>query len=192
MAFKTFYCVLLLFFLTFTMVKGSCLEYGHSCWGAHGKRSSDTKIHRADKKPPTELDFADLNAAKESNFESSEDHVKPPYDTMSQPNHDVAKTANDLSNEMNNEKVLKLENLLLKQLKANGKHHATDETRSESQHFLQPGHKSNTAADSYLNERWRRLPLYNFRRYPMANGDKWLNDLESEQTRNMDETADYI
>lgn len=23
----------------FIFSKGSCLEYGHSCWGAHGKRS---------------------------------------------------------------------------------------------------------------------------------------------------------
>ncbi|XP_012161494.1 uncharacterized protein LOC105665375 [Ceratitis capitata] len=27
-----------------TSVKGSCLEYGHSCWGAHGKRSSGPAI----------------------------------------------------------------------------------------------------------------------------------------------------
>ncbi|XP_067618003.1 neuropeptide CCHamide-1 [Eurosta solidaginis] len=32
-------------YLIFTAnVKGSCLEYGHSCWGAHGKRSSGPAI----------------------------------------------------------------------------------------------------------------------------------------------------
>ncbi|XP_034665870.1 neuropeptide CCHamide-1 [Drosophila subobscura] len=30
---------LLVFMALFALVTGSCLEYGHSCWGAHGKRS---------------------------------------------------------------------------------------------------------------------------------------------------------
>ncbi|XP_022212903.2 neuropeptide CCHamide-1 [Drosophila obscura] len=30
---------LLVFVALFALVTGSCLEYGHSCWGAHGKRS---------------------------------------------------------------------------------------------------------------------------------------------------------
>lgn len=28
----------------FSMVTGSCLEYGHSCWGAHGKRSGSKAL----------------------------------------------------------------------------------------------------------------------------------------------------
>ncbi|KAH8383784.1 hypothetical protein KR009_010523 [Drosophila setifemur] len=28
----------------FSMATGSCLEYGHSCWGAHGKRSSGKAV----------------------------------------------------------------------------------------------------------------------------------------------------
>ncbi|ALC45559.1 maker163 [Drosophila busckii] len=32
---------ILIFLVLFTLVRGSCLEYGHSCWGAHGKRSGN-------------------------------------------------------------------------------------------------------------------------------------------------------
>ncbi|EDV90460.1 GH22452 [Drosophila grimshawi] len=32
---------ILVFVVLFTFVTGSCLEYGHSCWGAHGKRSGN-------------------------------------------------------------------------------------------------------------------------------------------------------
>ncbi|XP_075148626.1 neuropeptide CCHamide 1 [Haematobia irritans] len=191
MPLKTFYCVLLLFFLTFTMVKGSCLEYGHSCWGAHGKRSGTNKIHHTDKKSPTEVDFADLNAVKEPSYESSEDHVKNSYDTIPpHPGQDPVKSQNDLSNEMNNEKVLKLENLLLKQLNANGKHRMSEEATAQS-HLIQPVHRTGPVSDAYISERWRRLPLVNFRRYPVAN-DKWLNDLENGPNHNLDDTGDYI
>lgn len=33
-----------LFFLRRFPSIGSCLSYGHSCWGAHGKRSSNDRI----------------------------------------------------------------------------------------------------------------------------------------------------
>uniref|UniRef100_A0A1B0C685 CCHamide-1 neuropeptide n=1 Tax=Glossina palpalis gambiensis TaxID=67801 RepID=A0A1B0C685_9MUSC len=45
---------------------GSCLEYGHSCWGAHGKRSGRTNIFRSDVNLPTvKIDFPNLNALKD-------------------------------------------------------------------------------------------------------------------------------
>lgn len=79
--------------------------------------------------------------------------------------------------------------MLLKQLNENGKHRVEDESPDAPNI---PSHSRTTNPDSYLNERWRRLPLYNFRRFPVTN-DKWLNDLEREQTRSgVDDTADYI
>ncbi|XP_017084633.2 neuropeptide CCHamide-1 [Drosophila eugracilis] len=35
----------------FALVTGSCLEYGHSCWGAHGKRSSGKAVIDAKQLP---------------------------------------------------------------------------------------------------------------------------------------------
>lgn len=79
--------------------------------------------------------------------------------------------------------------MLLKQLNENGKHRLEDESPDAANI---PSHSRTTNPDSYLNERWRRLPLYNFRRFPVTN-DKWLNDLEREQPRSaVDDTADYI
>uniref|UniRef100_A0A1A9VV69 CCHamide-1 neuropeptide n=1 Tax=Glossina austeni TaxID=7395 RepID=A0A1A9VV69_GLOAU len=49
-----------------TIATGSCLEYGHSCWGAHGKRSGRTNIFHNDVNLPTvKLDFTNLNALKD-------------------------------------------------------------------------------------------------------------------------------
>ncbi|KMZ03671.1 uncharacterized protein Dsimw501_GD20461 [Drosophila simulans] len=35
----------------FALVTGSCLEYGHSCWGAHGKRSGGKAVIDAKQHP---------------------------------------------------------------------------------------------------------------------------------------------
>ncbi|KAH8343899.1 hypothetical protein KR084_001490 [Drosophila pseudotakahashii] len=35
----------------FALVSGSCLEYGHSCWGAHGKRSGGKAVIDAKQHP---------------------------------------------------------------------------------------------------------------------------------------------
>ncbi|XP_017117545.1 neuropeptide CCHamide-1 [Drosophila elegans] len=35
----------------FALVTGSCLEYGHSCWGAHGKRSGGKAVIDAKQQP---------------------------------------------------------------------------------------------------------------------------------------------
>ncbi|KAM8703887.1 hypothetical protein ACLKA7_008505 [Drosophila subpalustris] len=41
MWYNKFNWTILVFLVLFTLVTGSCLEYGHSCWGAHGKRSGN-------------------------------------------------------------------------------------------------------------------------------------------------------
>ncbi|XP_073816705.1 neuropeptide CCHamide 1 [Musca autumnalis] len=190
MAFKTLYCVLLFFLLTFTAAKGSCLEYGHSCWGAHGKRSgNNNKIQHFDKKLVNEVDFADLNAIKEP-YDSTEENVKNSYDTVAHKNQENSKTSSDFSNEVNNEKILKLENLLLKRLSGNGKHQMADEIANDNNEQQSP-HNNPHNDDANLNYRWRRLPLYNFRHFPMRN-DNWLNDLEQQEKPHASGDEDYI
>ncbi|XP_030563670.1 neuropeptide CCHamide-1 isoform X3 [Drosophila novamexicana] len=41
MCYAKFSWTILVFLVLFTVVTGSCLEFGHSCWGAHGKRSGN-------------------------------------------------------------------------------------------------------------------------------------------------------
>ncbi|XP_055904908.1 neuropeptide CCHamide-1 [Eupeodes corollae] len=43
---KIIYLSVILLLAVSGFVQGSCLEYGHSCWGAHGKRSTG-KIYRS-------------------------------------------------------------------------------------------------------------------------------------------------
>ncbi|XP_044761667.1 uncharacterized protein LOC123318950 [Coccinella septempunctata] len=40
--------VVLTFFLFAECAAGSCLSYGHSCWGAHGKRSEASSVPHLD------------------------------------------------------------------------------------------------------------------------------------------------
>ncbi|KAH8243200.1 hypothetical protein KR032_005376 [Drosophila birchii] len=42
---------LLVLVALFALVTGSCLEYGHSCWGAHGKRSGGKALEDAKQRP---------------------------------------------------------------------------------------------------------------------------------------------
>lgn len=37
---KTGFQIIVVSFCLFGLVRGSCTSYGHSCWGAHGKRSN--------------------------------------------------------------------------------------------------------------------------------------------------------
>lgn len=50
---------ILAFLVLFTLVTGSCLEYGHSCWGAHGKRSGNRAAIAAKPVKPYADNFAD-------------------------------------------------------------------------------------------------------------------------------------
>uniref|UniRef100_A0AAG5CNC5 C3H1-type domain-containing protein n=1 Tax=Anopheles atroparvus TaxID=41427 RepID=A0AAG5CNC5_ANOAO len=56
--------------LCFEHVKGSCLSYGHSCWGAHGKRGGPPKRAAPDDGPET-LRFRPQPALDETNAISS-------------------------------------------------------------------------------------------------------------------------
>ncbi|XP_017026521.1 neuropeptide CCHamide-1 [Drosophila kikkawai] len=42
---------LLVLVTLFALVTGSCLEYGHSCWGAHGKRSGGKALEDSKQRP---------------------------------------------------------------------------------------------------------------------------------------------
>ncbi|EDW14970.2 neuropeptide CCHamide-1 [Drosophila mojavensis] len=50
---QKFSWTIFVFLVLFTLVTGSCLEFGHSCWGAHGKRSGNRAAIAA--KQPTPL-----------------------------------------------------------------------------------------------------------------------------------------
>ncbi|XP_049303889.1 neuropeptide CCHamide-1 [Bactrocera dorsalis] len=41
---STVFIIILICSVFSSNVQGSCLEYGHSCWGAHGKRSSGSAV----------------------------------------------------------------------------------------------------------------------------------------------------
>lgn len=116
--------------------------------------------------------------------------MKGSYDTSAAKNSDTSKTSNDFNNETNNEKILKLENLLLKRLSENGKHQRNDKQSANMNEQLTSRNGNNP--DVNLNYRWRRLPLYNFRHFQIAN-DNWLNDLEREQNPHANgNDEDYI
>ncbi|KAL5283763.1 hypothetical protein ACFFRR_006187 [Megaselia abdita] len=63
---KSFLCFVLVLGLAFKGVMGSCLEYGHSCWGAHGKRSGVKTLY-----PP-----------KANDGLSVEEQTPPPSETV--------------------------------------------------------------------------------------------------------------
>ncbi|KAH8312322.1 hypothetical protein KR044_010182 [Drosophila immigrans] len=52
MWYNKFNWTIFVFLVLFTLVTGSCLEYGHSCWGAHGKRSGNRPPIAAKQAPP--------------------------------------------------------------------------------------------------------------------------------------------
>ncbi|XP_062123867.1 neuropeptide CCHamide-1 [Drosophila sulfurigaster albostrigata] len=52
MWYNKFNWTILVFLVLFTLVTGSCLEYGHSCWGAHGKRSGNRPPIAIKQAPP--------------------------------------------------------------------------------------------------------------------------------------------
>ncbi|XP_065360684.1 uncharacterized protein CCHa1 [Calliphora vicina] len=181
MAFKTFYFALWMFLILFTVVKGSCLEYGHSCWGAHGKRSGNNKIYHTDIKSPTEVDFQDLNGLSEKNaYDSTEDQINGSSDSLSS-NRDLTKDIDELI-ETPDKTNIKLKKFLYKKLnKTNGKQRNVE----PPEHMAQ---KANNMA--MISERWRRLPLYNLRRLQITKADNdWLRELERESQTNDD---DYI
>lgn len=77
----------------------------------------------------------------------------------------------------------KFKKFLYKKLhKTKGKHHS----------FETPEHKAQTSnkLTPLINERWRRLPLYNLRRIQITKNDNdWLKELERETQTNEE---DYI
>ncbi|XP_023161691.2 neuropeptide CCHamide-1 [Drosophila hydei] len=52
---QKFSWTIFVFLVLFTLVTGSCLEFGHSCWGAHGKRSGNRATVAA-KQPTPQVD----------------------------------------------------------------------------------------------------------------------------------------
>ncbi|XP_037808594.1 uncharacterized protein LOC119601624 [Lucilia sericata] len=182
MAFKTFYLALWMFLILFTVVKGSCLEYGHSCWGAHGKRSGNNKIYHTDIKSPTEVDFQDLNGLSEKNtYDSTEEQINASTDSLSA-NRELAKDIDDLI-ETSDKPSIKFKKFLYKKLnKTNGKQRNMEPPEHHS------AQKSNNMP--LISERWRRFPLYNLRRLQITKADNdWLRELERESQTNDD---DYI
>ncbi|XP_034489137.1 neuropeptide CCHamide-1 [Drosophila innubila] len=59
MWYNKFNWTILVFLVLFTLVTGSCLEYGHSCWGAHGKRSGNRAVVAAKQATPYGDNLAD-------------------------------------------------------------------------------------------------------------------------------------
>ncbi|KAH8293468.1 hypothetical protein KR054_000714 [Drosophila jambulina] len=57
------------------LVTGSCLEYGHSCWGAHGKRSGGTAVEDAKQRPGPNT-FA-LDALAEQLYTNNQNNQNP-------------------------------------------------------------------------------------------------------------------
>ncbi|KAM7361535.1 neuropeptide CCHamide 1 [Cochliomyia hominivorax] len=185
MAFKTCYLSLWMFLILFTVVKGSCLEYGHSCLGAHGKRSGNSKIYHRDIKSPIEVDFQDLSVINDKiNYDSSENQLNGPTDTLSPYTRDFPKDNDELI-ESPDKSAMKFKKFLYKKYnKTNKKHHHLEPPET------QKGHKSNNL--DRISERWQRLPLYNLRRIQVSKADNdWLKELERE-TETQTTNEDYI
>ncbi|XP_030563668.1 neuropeptide CCHamide-1 isoform X1 [Drosophila novamexicana] len=72
MCYAKFSWTILVFLVLFTVVTGSCLEFGHSCWGAHGKRSGN-RVALAAKQPSLLVDKLAEQLYNNNNNENSID-----------------------------------------------------------------------------------------------------------------------
>nr|XP_036674461.1 LOW QUALITY PROTEIN: neuropeptide CCHamide-1 [Drosophila suzukii] len=73
----------------FALVSGSCLEYGHSCWGAHGKRSGG-KAEIDAKQHPGPNSFAIDSVAEQ--LYNSNNNQNNPDDTNDEDSNTIANT----------------------------------------------------------------------------------------------------
>lgn len=122
----------------------------------------------------------------QNNYDSSEDQINASTDSLTSSSsssaHDFTKDNDDLI-DIPDKTSTKFKKFLYKKLhKSKGKHHNLE----PPEHIA---HKSNNLP-SLINDRWRRLPLYNLRRIQITQADSdWLKELEKESQTNDD---DYI
>ncbi|XP_037944023.1 uncharacterized protein LOC119676836 [Teleopsis dalmanni] len=160
-----------------TTNKGSCLEYGHSCWGAHGKRSGSKSFNTA-----VNMANGEFNGAKTN----GEVLGKAIYDNLEElpPSIENSPLSSDeLVPENLNDKV-KIKNILQQ----------NSNFRQQSRNFNKKTKQfKNDAASEHDEEnqnpeRWHRMPFYNFKSFgklPInAEGNNFLQQLEAAQRAN--------
>ncbi|XP_054725980.1 neuropeptide CCHamide-1 [Anastrepha obliqua] len=163
-------------------VKGSCLEYGHSCWGAHGKRSSGqvvggNKVQR--ESGSRNLRNNQLNVLGEDNAnrivankfdfdealtsaETSSHRVFSAED-FSADSNDSTKTRNYMG-----QRRLKFSTHLGQSesnhlpIDNNNRASNTDDSREEHQQQLQTRQLQQQRKYPRHIERWRKLPIFGF------------------------------
>ncbi|KAH8278882.1 hypothetical protein KR018_010696 [Drosophila ironensis] len=80
------------FVALFSLVSGSCLEYGHSCWGAHGKRSGSKTL--IDAKQPTGPNAYPIDSLAEQLYNNNRNENQNQDD----PDNDDTSTSNTNTN----------------------------------------------------------------------------------------------
>ncbi|XP_017493468.1 PREDICTED: neuropeptide CCHamide-1, partial [Rhagoletis zephyria] len=190
----------------------SCLEYGHSCWGAHGKRSAGQEItrHKGQRdSEPRNLHGNQLNLLGEDNvneiFSNKFDIDEVP--TSAESSSHNALSAEDFSADSNDSS--KARNYMrLRRLKFTAHPSSGDsnfspidnskresiaaDSREELQRHLQPPRQTQQQRKypKYV-ERWRKLPIFGLR-HAFGNSPLALTDAVSLELPDRNAESEFI